>query len=178
MTLRHSPHLIVGFTGRSISGKTTIARAVEQLLFNTHKVIPVIENFARPLKRALRELGVTPDRNRGMAQLLGQTCRDTDADFFVRLMRTRIEAHQEPAVFLLDDCRFRNEGELCDLVFKLTTHRIGTLTTLQALHVSEQAWQEVYATRTFENEVESDIGIIAVEVSRAVLAAIQSSEAA
>ena len=143
--------LVVGLCGPAGCGKTTIANLVADSYFargaTGWRPTSVI-SLADPLKAALRALGLTKKDNpsvyRTMAQRLGDLCRATDPDFFVRLWRRAWEDFPtiyRRGIILIDDIRFPNEAPLCDIL--LVVRRPGLkspLTPEQSSHVSETWW--------------------------------------
>ncbi len=176
---RNPPHVVVVFCGASGSGKTTIRDAVELLLFRRRVLYPVKESFARPLKREVWKSGV-PNASpefRDACQLLGDTNRAANVNIYVDALRRRVESHPEPTIFLVDDGRFQNEGQIADLVFRLTTKRENLLTKEQRAHPSENQWRDMWATETFANDTLIDIPHIATTIEQRILAFIDASDA-
>lgn len=113
--------LIVGLRGRAGAGKSTLAGLLNEL---EHDV--VVMSFAGPIRDALRTIGITktdtPQLYRKLAQVIGQSARDADADHWVKLARQRIDrecmsGQRKSPIIVFDDVRYSNEVMLCDLVF-------------------------------------------------------------
>jgi energy-coupling factor transporter ATP-binding protein EcfA2 len=165
------PHYLVGFTGRSGSGKTTIAEAVQRLLHD-RRAAPM--KFADPLVAMLGAIGIRKGGHpqfRTLAQIIGQRIRDHDPDFFVDLLLADVSALTFPRVALIDDVRYANEAAACDLVVKLVTTRDCGLTAEQMLHRSEREWELVPAQMQYITDDPHDIDAIAGAVAQRILSA-------
>lgn len=147
---RRYPHVVAIFAGRSGSGKTTLARAVQAIMEHGRHVAVCRESFARPLKDELIGLGVSREHLmfRKLAQRIGDLRRAADVDHYVSLLCERVDAHDIPHVFLVDDGRRKNEGPVGDLVFRLVTSRPSALTAEEQAHPSETEWSERRPRRT------------------------------
>lgn len=101
---------LIGLRGIIGSGKTTIAKELNKLIINSE-----IKNFAKPMKDALKELGISkeshPELARKLLQFIGGECRKEDSDFWVKLAKEKI--HQSYCNFIIfDDVRHENEISL------------------------------------------------------------------
>ncbi len=184
MTFKHPPHTLIGFTGRAGSGKTTVANRVKERLRVQHKMhrscVVEVAKFAAPIRDMLRVVGVHKGDElceephplfRSAAQFLGSWFREADADFWVNTMLNDLAGRETPTIVLLDDVRFDNEAETCDLVVRLTcTTRDGGLTPEQFLHESEREWQKIPARLGYMNEELCDVDTIARAVVAEILA--------
>lgn len=141
---------IVGLSGFKGSGKSTIAHATGH---------PVV-SLAEPLREACRAIFALEDEHildrankekpgpagvsyRDGAQRLGVWIRDTfGRDFWIRRAQATIDA-LNASVVVIDDVRFPNEAEWCDVVVGVRRDGVG----LDDGHVSETVmldnWSEM-----------------------------------
>lgn len=121
----------IGFTGPAGSGKSTIARIINHSArhyafdnptpspFKRFSVINHI-SFALPLKLGLEAMGVVKGDPfyRTAAQRVGtEVFRAYDENWWVNQLLYRTPSVDEPTLFFIDDVRFLNEAEVCDLLF-------------------------------------------------------------
>lgn len=173
--MKNEPHIVVGITGRSGSGKTTVSRAVvERFKFHRPLIRPAcVMKFAQPIRDALRQIGVEKGDEpgtqaspyfRSAAQGLGQLMRKADPDFWVNALEHAVAGQSAPTVVLVDDLRFPNEARVCDLVFQLRTDRDNGLTPEQMLDTSETAYEAIPCSAVYHNDAMGDISLIADSV--------------
>ncbi len=175
--LRHPPHVVAGFTGRSKSGKTTIAHAVKERLAIKYRLPCVfVSKFADPLREMLRSVGVEKgDLShewphpffRTAAQHIGQMFRSQcDENFWVQLAVTNvIGGKSAPSIILFDDLRYLNESEICDVTVQLVTARPNGLSGAEMCHPSEKEWEQIRPTLAYNTDDALDIDRIATNVS-------------
>ncbi len=153
---QHHPHLVIGFTGRVGSGKTSCAKALlERFRFRRPAQVCHHVQFSEPLKAMLAVVGVEKGEQPGevshpsfrdTAQHIGCWMRNNVSDlFWVDIARARIEGMNAPTVAIFSDVRFSNEAALCDLVVRLVTHRDTGLAGYQMVHESERHWETIPA---------------------------------
>jgi len=129
---------IIAFGGLARAGKTTAAAAASKALFEAG-FIPVLEEFAKPLKEASRlcgflKEGSTAHLYREFCQFAGSLARRESVDWWVDLCAARINevsiAEQEALAsdgtwnercIVLDDIRYPNE---LDLIRRLGGHTV------------------------------------------------------
>lgn len=142
---RNAPHIVVAFCGRSKSGKTTLARAVESVMLADKRLYPHLLSFARPLKAELAQLGVGREHPlfRPLAQRIGDLRREIQQEHYVFALLDTVERHAIQTVFLIDDLRFVNEAQVADIIVRLHTARPNALTEIEQAHPSETSWQRV-----------------------------------
>ena len=151
---------IIAFAGLAKTGKTTAAETAGAHLFELG-FTPTIEQFAGPLKRAAAMLGFhkggdTDHLYRWFCQMAGERARQENPDWFVNLMRDRLDVlAQEEAdrinaggewhetVVFIDDLRFDNERELVreyggKTLFVSAARRLTDMTADWRKHVSEE----------------------------------------
>lgn len=170
---KHGKHLVLGLTGASGSGKTTIAEKVRERLLLPRRAAPVyLAKFAGPIVAALELWGIGREHPdfRQIAQYVGQGLREINEDFWVSFQREYVAGlSHSGAVVIYDDVRYPNEAELCDLVVQLRTYRDNGLTADQMRHESEQAWWFIPSDMTFpENETQADAERIADQIAARV----------
>ncbi len=104
----------IAISGRMKSGKTTLAKALDKELYGHH-----ITSFARPIREALKALGITkeqhPDLYRAGAQYIGtDLIRAHDPDWWVNYMDRKVRTDSGIYHgFIIDDMRFENEYDWC-----------------------------------------------------------------
>lgn len=157
---RHHPHLVIGFTGRVGSGKTTCAKALAER-FRFRRPAQVVHHcqFSEPLKAMLSVVGIEKGEQPGevshpafrdTAQHVGCWMRaNVSESFWVDIARDRIEGMNAPTVAVFSDVRFPNEAAFCDLVVRLVTHRDTGLSGYQMIHESERHWETIGAHMEF-----------------------------
>lgn len=120
---------ILGFAGLAQAGKSTAAAAAAAYLLDKG-LTPVMERFAGPLKDASDILGFkkggdTQDLYREFCQFAGKKAREAHPDWWVRLLKQRVndvldaeyrDLEGAPVwherVIIIDDVRFQNEIDL------------------------------------------------------------------
>lgn len=102
---------IIGLIGPARAGKTTLATSILDQVGSG-----AVLHFADPIRNALSSVGVTkegtPTLYRKLAQLVGQSCRDFDRDWWVNRFEIDLEAQPDDVLILIDDVRYQNEIDL------------------------------------------------------------------
>lgn len=111
----------IAIYGKATAGKTTLAEALDDHI--TDQFVE-IARFAGPLKDGLAEMGITkeetPELYRQAAQYIGtEIVRSYDVNWWVNLMAQAIELasvwDDGDDYFIIDDLRFPNELEWCEM---------------------------------------------------------------
>lgn len=149
---------VIGFCGFKGSGKSTIAEATG---------LPVV-TLAAPIRAACRAIFALEDEHifdragkeqpgpagvsyRRGAQELGIWVRETfGADFWIRRAQATVDALDAP-VCAVDDIRFPNEAEWCDVVVGLTRPGVW----IDDDHVSEQTMLDNWESMV-DHEIRND----------------------
>ena len=118
---------VIGFCGLARAGKTTAQEAYSygvdaDNIHRQHITKITLISFADPIKKALKELGLTkednPERYRKMAQIVGEGLRASDPDAFIKIAHNTIKrtvaehelkTNMDNFVFIFDDVRYENE---------------------------------------------------------------------
>lgn len=159
--------LVVGLTGKIGSGKTYVAGGIKKNLKNIADV--EIESMAKPLRRLLMEMTKASDyteakkevlfpelTGRGFLQLLGtEVGRNLFyEDIWVNAFTNRVNKNTTANIIVVDDIRYPNEAEVCDLVINVISHsKSGHKNTPEKTHESERAevrWDIQYINETQE----------------------------
>jgi len=131
---------VIILTGQARSGKSFLASLVAEEVFK-RGYIPVIDNFAAPIKVEAASAGLDKEENhdsfRRFCQDFGKMKRAEDAEFFIRKAAERLsEISKEEStdilnnrkhwerVVIFDDCRYPNEckfGKAIDAVLVFVT---------------------------------------------------------
>lgn len=120
---------VVLISGKQGSGKTTLAEAIRRMMFNDRAVVEHI-TFAEPLYRIhdfamgiLKDAGIERNivKDGPLLQLIGtEWGRNTiDPNIWAKVLKGKVERrggqilkNAERVIFLVSDCRFRNEFDI------------------------------------------------------------------
>tara|TARA_R100000152_G_C6782215_1_gene219082 strand:+ start:9745 stop:10587 length:843 start_codon:yes stop_codon:yes gene_type:complete len=131
---------VIILSGQAKSGKSYLASLIAEEVFR-RGYIPVIDNFAAPIKTEAESVGLNKEENhdsfRRFCQDFGRMKRTEDPEYFVRKAAERLsEVSKEEAldisnnrkhwerVVIFDDCRYPNEckfGKAVDAVLVFVT---------------------------------------------------------
>lgn len=126
--------LIVGLRGQAGAGKSTIQKLLLSISEGRRAhlgptaaphIFPY--SMAGPIREALHVIGVDkvthPTLYRKMAQWIGtEGCREEDPNWWVNLARSRFSKLSADFVVVIDDIRFPNEADLCDVLYFIETN--------------------------------------------------------
>lgn len=155
MTPKHPGLVLIGFAGPAGSGKTTIAKCVHYTLRERAPLYNVAgahyDNFARPIRDGLACFGIHHKEHplfRRAAQTIGTDLfRDYDENWWVNQLIARNTARHNTDIFhsatavVIDDVRFENEANNCDIVFRIEANEVRAKHGLKgelANHASER----------------------------------------
>ena len=131
---------VIILSGQAKSGKSLVASIIAEKVFE-HGYIPVIENFAAPIKEEAVKAGLDKEKDhdsfRHFCQDFGRMKRTEDPDYFImsaaerlaKISKEEVEdinngrTHWERVV-IFDDCRYPNEckfGKAMDAVLMFVT---------------------------------------------------------
>lgn len=116
---------IIAFSGKAQSGKTTAAKFLAEAIGSTAKIFPfaeelklmalaqfpeLTEDHVYRQKNAIVDFGKNKIQVRQLLIDLGKFYRGIDADFWVKKMWTKAEAHLDGGgIVIVDDMRYLNE---------------------------------------------------------------------
>lgn len=164
--------MLIGFTGKIKSGKTTVAKLLEK------KHGFVIKPYAAPLKAALVQLTGLPmeyftDQSlkeealdfgkspRELMQLMGtEFVRNmVYEDFWIWRMEQELRQTSSDYNIVIDDCRFPNEVELVRKMGGLVIHlrRDYRIPTVHGAHKSEQVLPQLPGDIVIDSEQMSEL---------------------
>lgn len=163
--------MIVAFTGKSGSGKTTIARATMRRLCSAG-ISAAVMSFATPIKKIAKECfgwdGKKDERGRRLLQVIGtEAGRLYNPNIWVDDLFRKTEeviAISRKFVVLIDDCRFDNEstavlsrgGDVIRLIGR------GGVTGEMNNHSSEVGLLDSLVTKTIDNSKDGEEEIASI----------------
>lgn len=160
--------MIIAFTGKAGSGKTTIANALaKSKRLKERGILTNVYSFASEIKRIARVEfgwdGQKDERGRRLLQLLGtEVGRAYDPDIWIKKAFNRIDKSID-MVSIIDDCRFDNEAyailERGGAVISLNG-RASEIADSASIHESESGVALCLITRKYDNSKDGTDNIV------------------
>lgn len=125
---------IVGLTGKKGAGKTTVAKYFQDAGYQKFAFADTVKELAEHIdpwvggdfltahieKRGWDAVKWDTPETRTFLQILGNGVRSIDPDYCRRGLLQKINRSGSPDLVVIDDVRYPNEVDVCDIVFRVT----------------------------------------------------------
>lgn len=166
---------IIALTGPIGSGKSSVARILEELLTNEGLdvlIIPVADGVYRASEATYKSMNLNPQKNRQLLQSIGDIGRSVDPDFWIEKIVNEITSIKSNYDYIVvPDIRYPNEISLLKNYFNAWHFKIeGSYTLERSYHSSETSMDNYndYDLR-YEYSLSSD------RIARSIISHINSS---